>query len=111
MGKQRQREINARPLRRVLEAKARKKQRVGRALDKLTKQAEAIAENDSLTEREKGRQIQQLYKQYNRSRNQKRETTYVVAKRSLAAKRAVRPKGLTGRYQQVDQRMKADRRG
>jgi AdoMet-dependent rRNA methyltransferase SPB1 len=47
--KERMREINDRPLKRVLEAKARKKKRTGRMMSRLTTQAETIMDNDALS--------------------------------------------------------------
>eukprot|EP00730_Choanoeca_flexa_P015816 TRINITY_DN7346_c0_g1_i1.p1 TRINITY_DN7346_c0_g1~~TRINITY_DN7346_c0_g1_i1.p1 ORF type:complete len:921 (+),score=320.70 TRINITY_DN7346_c0_g1_i1:154-2916(+) len=109
--KQRMREINARPLKKVMEAKARKKAKMNRQMGKLTKQAETIMDNEAMTEREKGKQIEQLYKQYYRNKNQHQRTTLVVAKKHNTGKRPHRPAGLKGRYQMVDTRMKSDLRG
>ena len=47
--KQRMREINARPLKKVVEAKARKKAKMNRQMGKLTKKAEDVMGNDSMT--------------------------------------------------------------
>ena len=105
----RQREINERPIKKVLEAKARKKKKQARSMAKLTQSVEAITENAALTEREKSNQINALYRKVGRSKSRER-TTLVVAKRSSAGKRAVRPNGVTGRYLQVDKRMIRDKR-
>jgi len=51
-------EINARPMKKVIEAKARKKRRSAKRMDKAKRKAETIMENPDVTEREKARQIQ-----------------------------------------------------
>eukprot|EP00052_Salpingoeca_macrocollata_P006983 m.57080 g.57080 ORF g.57080 m.57080 type:complete len:893 (+) comp15767_c1_seq1:91-2769(+) len=107
--KARQREIDARPIKKVLQAKARKKRVVNRKMEKVKQKATLISENDTLTEKEKSKQIQQLYNKL--KLKEKKETTYVVTKKINAAKRPHRPKGVTGFYKVVDKRMKADKRG
>eukprot|EP00051_Salpingoeca_urceolata_P020651 m.312523 g.312523 ORF g.312523 m.312523 type:complete len:1565 (-) comp19658_c4_seq13:178-4872(-) len=103
-----EREINTRSVKKVLEAKARKKRKMTRKMDKARQQAQMIADNDALTEREKSLQIQKLYRKA--AREEKREVKYVVARRATAGKRAHRPRGVTGLYKQVDGRMKKDTR-
>jgi hypothetical protein len=168
--KQRLREINTRPLKRVLEAKGRKRAKVSRLSNKLNKQAETVADNDTITGSfggggggicfayaptclslrsqpqparasscrtrkvaaapaalpqvppRSGREGERWPPEFSAlghapgrptdgCMRRQRTTTYVVAKRHQAGKRAVRPKGVTGRYQQVDRRLKSDKRG
>lgn len=51
------REINARPIKKIAEAKARKKQKTMKRLERARKKAETICENDNVTDKEKAQQL------------------------------------------------------
>ena len=108
--KERQKDVNTKTIKKVVEAKARKKRKLTKKMDKAKKKASAIMENEDIGSREKAAEIQKLYKKAQNS-VKKKETTYVVAKKHTAAKRAKRPAGVKGHYKQVDPRMKKDTGG
>ena len=100
------RALDARPIKKVAEAKARKKFKAAQRLEKAMKKAEGVNETSDMTEREKAKQIEKLMEKGMKAKKRK-EVKVVVAKgvhRGLKG----RPKGVKGKYVMVDSRMKKE---
>uniref|UniRef100_A0A665WI66 pre-rRNA processing protein FTSJ3 n=1 Tax=Echeneis naucrates TaxID=173247 RepID=A0A665WI66_ECHNA len=107
--KQKWKEIDARPIKRVAEAKARKKRRMLKKMEQAKKKAEAVVNTVDISEREKMAQLKSIYKKAGIGK-EKRDVTYVVSKKG-AGKKVRRPPGVKGVFKVVDGRMKKDMRG
>lgn len=94
-------EIDARPVKKLAEAKARKKRVAFRKLEKIRKKANTISDQADISDRSKRKQIEQMYKKAEPKRPQKE---YVVAKKGVQVRVG---KGKV----RVDRRMKKDARG
>lgn len=94
-------EIDARPAKKVAEAKARKKRVAFRKLEKIRKKANTISDQPDISDRSKRKQIEQMYKKATPKRPEKE---YVVAKKGVQVRVG---KGKV----RVDRRMKKDNRG
>lgn len=103
--KQRLKEINAKPIKKIVEAKARKKRRAIKRIEKAKKRAEKVTEHPDMSIPEKADQLKQIYKKA--VFKEDRPVTYVVAKKGLGRK-VRRPINVKGRFKVVDRRMKKD---
>ncbi|GAA5994311.1 27S pre-rRNA (guanosine2922-2'-O)-methyltransferase [Rhodotorula paludigena] len=104
------RALNARPIKKVAEAKARKQMRKVRRIEKARAKAQGINddEENGLTEKEKASSIAKiLAKTGGAGKTKKPEKKLVVAR---GANRGIqgRPKGVKGKYKIVDSRMKKE---
>uniref|UniRef100_A0A6P6Y7L1 Putative rRNA methyltransferase n=1 Tax=Dermatophagoides pteronyssinus TaxID=6956 RepID=A0A6P6Y7L1_DERPT len=97
--------INSRQNKKEMEAKARKKKRTMRRLEKARIKAETLTEDPSMSNKEKADTIRRIYKRAS-TKNEKRPKL-VVAKKQYGNRR---PPGVKGRYKIVDSRMKKDKR-
>ncbi|KAG8766487.1 AdoMet-dependent rRNA methyltransferase spb1 [Serendipita sp. 397] len=105
-----QRELDARPIKKVAEAKARKKFKAAQRLEKAMKKAEGVNATSDMTEKEKSSQIEQLMRKgLGKNKRKKDEVKLVVAKGSNKGMKG-RPKGVKGRYRMVDSRGKKELR-
>ncbi|KAL5535582.1 SPB1 [Sanghuangporus sanghuang] len=106
----RQRALNARPIKKVAEAKARKKFKAMQKLQKAMKNAEGVNESTDMSEREKAQQIQKLMLKGLAKATQKKSEVKVVVAKSAHKGLKGRPKGVKGRYRMVDARGKKELR-
>jgi AdoMet-dependent rRNA methyltransferase SPB1 len=98
-------EVNERPIKRVLEAQFRNKRRLKFKLEKVKEKASVIAENPDLTNADKAKELQKLYKT---TGNKKRKKIFVVGSKLT---RTMAPKRKDGAViKVVDKRMKKDTR-
>ena len=102
------RALNARPIKKVQEAKARKKFKAAQKLERLKKKSEALAGDEGMTEREKADNIAKLMARAQKKVPRK-ELKVVVGKNTNKGIKG-RPKGVKGRYRMVDPRMKKELR-
>jgi AdoMet-dependent rRNA methyltransferase SPB1 len=104
----RQRALDARPIKKVAEAKARKKYKASQRIEKAMKKAEGVSATSDMTEREKAQQIEKLMRKgMSKGQKEKKEVKLVVAKGAHKGIKG-RPKGVKGRYSMVDSRMKKE---
>ncbi|ESK98299.1 rrna methyltransferase [Moniliophthora roreri MCA 2997] len=102
-----QRALDARPIKKVAEAKARKKYKAAQRLEKAMKKAEGVNATTEMTEREKAQVIEKVMRKGMSSEHKKKEVKLVVAKGPNKGLKG-RPKGVKGRYTMVDSRMKKE---
>jgi AdoMet-dependent rRNA methyltransferase SPB1 len=112
--KQQLKEINSRPIRRLAEAVARKKKGAIRKLERAKVQANAINNQEGVSNEEKLKQIDKIYKISRAKLTAKPNKSYVVSGRSGTTnptKNRNKNKGGKTVTVRVDTRMKADKRG
>ena len=100
------RALDARPIKKVAEANARKKFKAAQQLERAMKKAEGVNETSDMTEREKAKQIEKLMERGMKAKKRK-EVKVVVAKGVHKGLKG-RPKGVKGRYVMVDARMRKE---
>ncbi|KAH7931100.1 FtsJ-domain-containing protein [Leucogyrophana mollusca] len=103
----RQRALDARPIKKIAEAKGRKKMRAAQRLEKAMKKAEGVNTTSDMSEREKAQQIEKLMRKGASKGKPKKEVKVVVAKGAHKGVKG-RPKGVKGRYTMVDARMRKE---
>lgn len=106
--KEKLRAYNARPIKKVREAQARKKFKTAQRLEKLKKKSDMLVNDENITEKEKAESIAKLMKKANKKKP-KDQVKVVVAKGTNRGVKG-RPKGVKGRYKIVDARMKKEMR-
>ncbi|KOS18108.1 AdoMet-dependent rRNA methyltransferase spb1 [Escovopsis weberi] len=106
--KEKLRAFNARPIKKVREAKARKKFKTAQKLEKLKKKSDMLANDEGMTEKEKADSIARLVSKASKSKP--RTPAKLVVAKGLNKGIQGRPKGVKGRYRIVDARMKKELR-
>jgi Spb1 C-terminal domain len=99
-----QRALDARPIKKVAEAKARKKMRAVQRFEKAVKKAEGVNQNTDMSERDKAGAIEKLIRKGMSSEKKKKSEVKIVVAKGAAKGVKGRPKGVKGRYQMVDAR-------
>ncbi|KAB8360718.1 hypothetical protein FH972_024454 [Carpinus fangiana] len=107
--KEKLRALNARPIKKVREAKMRKKFKAAQRLEKLKKKSALLIEDGDMTEKDKAQAIQGLMAKA--AKKKPRQQVSVVVARGGNRGISGRPKGTKGKYKMVDSRMKKDTRG
>ena len=102
------RQLDKAPIKKVLEARGRKKRRAERRLEALKKQAGNLVTSteEHGPDTKKVEKLQTLMK---KAGNERRRKKVVVAKGNLKGTKG-RPRGVKGRYKMVDSRMRKDER-
>ena len=106
--KEKLRALNARPIKKVREAKDRKKFKVAQKLEKLRKKSALVADDEGISEKDKAQNIAKLMSKAAKKKP-KQQVKLVVAKggnRGISG----RPRGVKGKYKIVDARLKKDAR-
>lgn len=104
--KEKLRALNARPIKKVREAKDRKKYHAAQRLEKLRKKSAMLADDDGMTEKDKAQSIVKLMSRAGKKKPH--QQVKVVVARGGNKGIAGRPRGVKGRYKIVDSRMKKD---
>ncbi|KAI4636321.1 AdoMet-dependent rRNA methyltransferase spb1 [Alternaria metachromatica] len=107
--KEKLRALNARPIKKVREAQARKKFKAAQRMEKLKKKSALLADEEGMTEKEKAQSIARLMSRAAKKKP-KQKVSVIVAKGGNKGIKT-RPKGTKGKYKMVDARLKKDVRG
>ncbi|KAK7910865.1 hypothetical protein PG985_013346 [Apiospora marii] len=106
--KEKLRAYNARPIKKVREAQARKKFKTAQRLEKLKKKSDMLANDENMTEKEKSESIGKLMSKA--AKKKPKQNTRVVVAKGVNRGIQGRPQGVKGRYKIVDPRMKKEMR-
>ncbi len=104
--KEKLRALNARPIKKVREAKDRKKFKAAQRLEKLRKKSALVVDEDGISEKDKARNIGKLMSKA--AKTKPRQQVKVVVARGGNRGISGRPRGVKGKYKIVDARLKKD---
>ncbi|KEF53460.1 uncharacterized protein A1O9_10435 [Exophiala aquamarina CBS 119918] len=108
--KEKLRALNARPIKKVREAKGRKKFKAAQRLEKLRKKSALLLEDEGVSEKDKASGIARMMARAAKKGGKQKEKVKVVVARGGNKGIAGRPRGVKGRYKIVDARLKKDAR-
>lgn len=103
-------QLNVRTIKKVAEAKARKKRKNEKRLEKARKKANVLVEDEALQERERWGQIKQVYKKAGLLGARKRRSVKLVVTKKGGGSAAAKKSSKGGSIKRVDARMKKDTR-
>jgi AdoMet-dependent rRNA methyltransferase SPB1 len=104
--KEKLRALNARPIKKVREAKGRKKFKAAQKLEKLRKKSALLAEDEGVSEKDKASGIARMMARA--AKKKPKEKVKLVVARGTNKGMSGRPRGVKGRYKIVDSRLKKD---
>lgn len=104
--KEKLRVLNARPIKKVREAKDRKKFKAAQRLEKLRKKSALLANEEGMTEKDKAQNIAKMMSRA--AKKKPRKQVKVVVARGGNRGISGRPRGVKGKYKIVDARLKKD---
>ena len=104
--KEKLRALNSRPIKKVREAKDRKKFKAAQLLEKLRKKSALVADDDGISEKDKAQNIRRLMTKA--SKKKPKQKVKVVVARGGNRGISGRPQGTKGKYKIVDARLKKD---
>lgn len=107
MLRDKQRALNARPMKKIAEARARKKMRVVKRLQKAAKLAEGVGGDGDMNEKQKAEAMEKIMKKGMKKAKTRAPIQTIVARGQYRGVKGSL-KGVTGRYRLVDPRMKKD---
>ena len=109
MARERQKALNAQPIKKVVEARARAKKRASRKIDRMKSRAQVVVDDSDLNDKQKLEAIQKMMRKATSEAKTHKKPALVVAKGGRRGLQG-RPKGVKGRYKMVDKRMKKEKR-
>ena len=101
-------ELNARPIKKVAEAKARKRMQLMKKMEKAKSVAEAISKNEEISNADKMKAIEKIYKKT--KKGQKKKTVVVINQKCGGRLAHGQSRTKSSRLKLVDSRMKKDLR-
>ena len=102
------RALNARPIKKVREAKGRKKFKAAQRMEKLRKRSALLLEDEGISEKDKASAITRMMSRAAKKSGKPKEKVKLVVARGTNKGVAGRPRGVKGKYKIVDGRLKKD---